>query len=130
MVPDPVTNAPELCSRRRDERSPAVVGKFQGIDNIPSERKSCHSGDCARLDYCIPHKQSPSRPWREGGCKAGGTLLLRLDESPQNSFVVVKGFLMSSAHLAQFACQDISGSHCKGRALARHQGYAECRIAH
>jgi hypothetical protein len=39
-------------------------------------------------------KQAPSRLWREGRGKTSGTLLLRFDESPQNPFVVVKGFVV------------------------------------
>ena len=57
------------------KRGPAVIGKLQGVDDIPPEREPCQPWDSASLYYLIAQKQPPTGLWREGSGKALGPLL-------------------------------------------------------
>ena len=54
---------------------PIVIGKSQGVDDIPADRQSCQSRDCESLYHLVAEEQAPSGLWRKGGGKALGALL-------------------------------------------------------
>jgi hypothetical protein len=87
------------------KRCPTVIGKLQGVDDIPAERRSCQSRDGECLHYLIAHEEAPFGLWRKGGGKSLGALLFRTDVGPQEPFVSATSLFVRSARLGELARQ-------------------------
>lgn len=70
---NPGKKSPNLGDRRC--KPWPVIGKLQGVDDIPPERQPRQPWDSAGLYHLIAQKQPPSGLWREGGGKTHGPFL-------------------------------------------------------